>query len=292
MEVQCAESCPLSCPTSAGSVYDPDADETVCRGCGSVMDVVRHAGQDTAPAGSNTPTPRRELGGYMGGAGGPGTDVDGRAVRDAGGIHRQHTWHNRTAQRGTPDSVRRCMVVIAGLADKLSLPTGVRMDATEMSVRACKIGLTGGRTAAAVAAAAVLLASRKAGLARSLHDVEDAADVTKLGMHYRMLCRGLEEQPPPPSPMMYLPKTSGDLELPPSVERAAARMLTRLQSTGHTAGRSPVVLAAAAVYAASSMLQSPGLSAEAVGRVAGVSSVSIRNTSKLLADAGAAPPGR
>ena len=276
------ESCPICGPVST-CVFDPDTNETICKRCGSVISVGRDAMRlDDSTADINTPTPRRELGGYMGGLTGPTKDLDGRMVHDAGGIHRQHTWHNRTAYQDAPDSIRKCHVVIASLTDKLSLPSSVRLDAIDISVRACKMGLTSGRTAAAVAAASVLIASRKAGLPRKLHDVESAADVTKLGMHYRMMCRALGEQPPPPDPSMYLPKTASDLGVPASVSRMAASMLDRLRAGGGTAGRNPTVLAAAAVYAASIVVDPPGVTAEDVGRATGVSTVSIRNCSRYL----------
>lgn len=300
MASQRVDACLLCGPSDAGSVYDPDTDETVCRGCGTVIQMMWGADahyQNTMSSdhySTNTPTPRKELGGYMGGPGGPARDVDGRIVRDTGGIRRQQTWHHRTARRsGVPESVRRCQETITGLADRLALPAGARMDAMDIGARACVRGLTRGRSAIAVAAAAVLLASRKAGLARSMHDVEKASNVDNLGAHYRLLCTKLDERPQPPSPLLYVSKTASDLGLSAAVARAASEMLVRMQASGCTAGRNPIVLAAAAVYAASGKISPPGVTAEEAGRVTGVSSVSIRQGAKALASVvGNAPSGR
>ena len=282
MAAQCAERCPICGPSMPNLVYDPATDETICRGCGTVVQAAWHENRQAGPTPNSTPTPRQELGGYMGGLGASIRDVGGRAVHDVGGIRRQQTWHHRTSRSGGRlESARKCKVLIEALADKLSLPSGVWMEAQDISGRACRLGLTRGRSATHVAAAAVLLAIRKANIARSIQDVEGAANISKLAAHYRTLCHMLAEQPPPPGPSLFVSRTVSNLGLPPAVTHAATSMLLGLQGAGLVAGRSPRVLAAAAVFAVATK-SGCRVSAKAVSRAAGVSSASIRNVSKIL----------
>lgn len=277
-------SCLVCGPATTRTVYDPETGETVC-GCGAVMPQAAEgiASMDSWEETANSPTPGRELGGYVGGPAGPTRDHGGRRVRDSDGARRQQTWHHRSMRiGGAPESVRRCRIMVTTLSDKLALPAGVAADAVSLGERACLAGMPRGRAVELLAAAAVLLAVRRAGVARNIEDVEMAANVTRLGSHYRALCWKIGECPPPPSPLTYLPKVAAALGLTAAASRVAAEILARCQAGHLTAGRDPAVLAAASLYVAAPMVGRDDISAETVGKAGGVSAVSIRHVAAIL----------
>ena len=270
------------CGPAVPVAYDPDTDESVCTHCGIVLD---SAG--AAPAGGadrNTPTPGRELGGYVGGSSptARARDAAGGAVGDADGIRRQRRLQRWTMSKGGgPASARTCRLLIGALAAKLSLPVGVRRDAEEMSDRACRLGAARGGPARGLGAAAVLLASRRAGIPRSASEIGEAADVGKISLHYRRLCRVLGTCPPPPNPDLYVARAASVLGLSEAAARAASVLLARARDGGRTAGRSPKVLAAGAVYLAARSCGQP-VTVGATAGAAGVSDVSVRNCAAML----------
>lgn len=273
--------CP-DCGPAAPAIHDPDTDETVCTQCGAVLGSVGAVPADATDR--NTPAPGRELGGYVGGAAPTDQtrDAAGGAVGDADGLRRQRRLQHWTMSKaGGPGSARTCRTVIGALTAKLSLPAGVRLDAEEMSDRACRLGAANGGTARGLGAAAVLLASRRAGIPRSADEIGEAADVVKIRRYYRRLCRFLGTSPPPPNPDLYVAKTASLLGLPEAVSRRAAGLLARARDGGRTAGKSPMVLAAGAVYLAAGSGGRP-VSAREVAKVAGVSDVSVRNCVVML----------
>lgn len=269
----------------AGNVFDQATGETVCRRCGAVMD------STTTPSLSqvgfedqNTPTPREELGGHMGSVSGSSRDASGRVVEDVYGVRRQRAWQRRTAARASgPDSIRVGDTVVNTLADKLSLPDNVRRDAASLCARACRLGLSRGRTVGAVAAASILLAVRLAGIPKSSTEIEEAANIHRLPTHYRMLCNSLGISPPPPKLEAYVTRMASTMNLPAAISKAALSLLDKAGQLGKTGGRSPTVIAAAAISLAAAKSEShKHLTMEAVAKAAGASAPGVRQCAAML----------
>lgn len=271
------------CGPAAPVAHDTDTGERACARCGTVLSPVEEPRRDDD---QNTPSPGGALGGYMGGSAGASRDAAGNAVTDAYGITRQRMWQFRTiARAGGPESVRRSEPMVQALADKLSLPGCIRIDAIGICDRACRLGLARGRGSRAIAAAAVLLAARRAGLPRRMSDVAEAADVSRLKKHYSAVCRELGTGPPPPRPDLYVTRVASGMGLPESVARAASELLARASGRGLTVGRDPAVLSAAAVHAAAEDAgMRPNLADAA--RASGISAPSVSHCSRMLRNGG------
>jgi transcription initiation factor TFIIB len=93
---------------------------------------------------------------------------------------------------------------------------------------------------------------------------------------YRYIIRELELEVKPADPEHYIPRFASDLGLSEEAERRARDLLDHGREEGLISGKSPVGLAAAAIYAAS-LLTNQKLTQNEVGNVADVSEVTIRN---------------
>jgi transcription initiation factor TFIIB len=93
---------------------------------------------------------------------------------------------------------------------------------------------------------------------------------------------GLEVKPADPE--SYVPRFVSDLELSEESERRARQLLANAKEQGVHSGKSPVGLAAAAVYAAA-LLTNEKTTQAAVSEVADISEVTIRNRYHELLEA-------
>ncbi|MFB6202021.1 MAG: transcription initiation factor IIB 2, partial [Halorhabdus sp.] len=85
-------------------------------------------------------------------------------------------------------------------------------------------------------------------------------------------------------PASYVPRFASDLDLSEEAERQARDLLENAKQEGVHSGKSPVGLAAAAVYAAS-LLANEKVTQNEVSEVANISEVTIRNRYHELLEA-------
>jgi transcription initiation factor TFIIB len=101
---------------------------------------------------------------------------------------------------------------------------------------------------------------------------------------YRYVVRELGLEVQPADPESYVPRFVSRLDLPEEVERLARELLGSAKDAGITSGKSPVGLAASAVYAAA-LLSNRKVTQSEVSEVADISEVTIRNRYKELLEA-------
>jgi transcription initiation factor TFIIB len=101
---------------------------------------------------------------------------------------------------------------------------------------------------------------------------------------YRYIVRELNLEIAPADPESYIPRFASDLDLSDEVERRARDLVEDGREAGLLSGKSPVGLAAAAVYAAA-LLCNEKVTQSQVSEVASISEVTIRNRYKELLEA-------
>jgi len=139
---------------------------------------------------------------------------------------------------------------------------------------------------AGVATAAVYAAARQAGIPRSLDEVAAVSRVDDMEFKrtYRYIVRELSLEVQPADPTDYVPRFAADLGVSEEAERRARELLEAGTRAGIHSGKSPVGLAAAALYAAA-LLTNEKLTQGQVSAVTDVSEVTIRNRYKELLEA-------
>jgi transcription initiation factor TFIIB len=220
-------------------------------------------------------------------------DAYGRALssRQRQKMQRLRTWNERFRTRDSKErNLKQALGEIDRMASALGLPETVRETASVIYRRALDENLLPGRSIEGVSTAALYAAARQAGTPRSLDETEMVSRVDKMELTrtYRYVVRQLDLEIEPADPESYVPRFASDLDLSEEVTRRARTLLGNARDTGVLSGKSPVGLAAAAIYAAS-LLCNQKVTQNQVSEVANISEVTIRNRYKEILEAEAAP---
>jgi transcription initiation factor TFIIB len=202
-------------------------------------------------------------------------------------MQRLRTWNERFRTRDSKErNLKQALGEIDRMASALGLPDSVRETASVIYRRALSEDLLPGRSIEGVATSALYAAARQAGTPRSLDEIAAVSRVEKdeIARTYRYVVRELKLEIQPADPEQYVPRFASDLELSDESERRARQLLQNAKEQGVHSGKSPVGLAAAAVYAAS-LLTNEKVTQSEVSEVANISEVTIRNRYHELLEA-------
>ena len=203
-------------------------------------------------------------------------------------MQRLRKWNERFRTRDSKErNLKQALGEIDRMASALGLPENVRETASVIYRRALDENLLPGRSIEGVSTAALYAAAKQAGTPRSLDEVAGVSRVEKseIARTYRYVVRELGLEVAPADPESYVPRFASDLDLSDESERRARQLLKSAKQAGVHSGKSPVGLAAAAVYAAS-LLTNEKVTQNDVSEVADISEVTIRNRYKELLEAG------
>jgi len=293
------------CPECEASlVIDESHGETVCGACGLVVeaDEIDH-GPEWRAFDSNERTEKSRVGA-------PTTKLlhdDGLSSvidwqdRDAKGrtidgskrrkLQRLRTWDERFRSKNAQErNLKQALGEIDRMSSALGLPESVRETASVVYRRALEDDLLRGRSIEAMATASVYAAARQASVPRSLDEFEPVSRVDRkeFSRAYRYIVRELELAIEPANPLEYLPRFASDLDLDGNTTTRARSLLEEGMESGVHSGKSPVGLAAAALYAAS-ILEGEKVTQKEVCSVSDVSEVTVRNRYTELLEAGTDP---
>ncbi len=289
------------CPECSSRLEsDTEHGETVCTECGLVVEADEidrgpewrafDAGERDSKSRVGAPTTRMMHDkGLSTNIGWQNQDAYGRALssRQRQKMQRLRTWNERFRTRNSKErNLKQALGEIDRMASALGLPKNVRETASVIYRRALDEDLLPGRSIEGVATAALYAAARQAGTPRSLDEVVNVSRIDRMELTrtYRYVVRQLNLEVKPADPESYVPRFISDLELSDETEHRARELLRNAKRTGIHSGKSPVGLAAAAVYAAALLTNQKVTQAE-VSEVANISEVTIRNRYKELLNA-------
>jgi transcription initiation factor TFIIB len=290
-----------TCPECGGNVTtDAEHGETVCNDCGLVVeeDEIDH-GPEWRAFDSSERDRKSRVGapttnmmhdkGLSTNIGWQNKDAYGRSLssEQRQKMQRLRTWNERFRTRDSKErNLKQALGEIDRMASALGLPQNVRETASVIYRRALGDDLLPGRSIEGVATAALYASARMAGSPRSLDEMAVVSRVDKMELTrtYRYIIRELNLEVQPADPEQYLPRFVSDLDLRDETERRARELIERAREAGLLSGKSPVGLAAAAVYAAA-LLTNDKVTQSEVGEVASISEVTIRNRYKELLEA-------
>ena len=297
----------LACPECSGNVVaDEERGETVCAECGLVVEEGEiDRGPEWRAFDSKEKDEKSRVGApttNMMHDKGLSTNIDWRD-KDAYGnsldakqrqkMQRLRKWNERFRTRDSKErNLKQALGEIDRMASALGLPENVRETASVIYRRALDENLLPGRSIEGVSTASVYAAARQAGVPRSLDEITDVSRVEKseIARTYRYVVRELGLEVKPADPESYVPRFASDLDLSEESERRARQLLQNAKEQGVHSGKSPVGLAAAAVYAAS-LLTNEKVTQSEVSEVANISEVTIRNRYHELLEAEEGVPG-
>ncbi|NUC71989.1 transcription initiation factor IIB [Haloterrigena sp. SYSU A558-1] len=256
------------CPEceSASLLRDGDQHEVVCGECGLVVvDETIDYGpewrafteaerEDRSRAGAPTTELLHDKG--------LTTTIDWRD-RDAAGrmieagqrdrARRLRMWQQR-AQVGDARerNLRQALGELSRMASALGVPRSVQEIASTLYQEALDADLLRGRSIEGIATAALYAACRQEDVPRSLDELARVSrvDRRRIGRAYRYIAQELELAIEPIDPELFLPRFCSALELGEETRREAQLIVDVTAEEGLHSGRSPVSIAAAAVYLA------------------------------------------
>ena len=201
-------------------------------------------------------------------------------------IYRLRKWQRRIrVSDATERNLAFALSEISKISNSLSLPKNILETASVIYRKAVKERLIRGRSIQGVTAAAIYVACRQCGLARTLDEIAIASNINKkeVGRSYRFLVKELDYFIPPVKPSQYVTKFSNQLTMQGKVEEIAHKILTAAKELKLTSGRGPTGIAAAASYIAS-VLTGERKTQREIAEIAQVTEVTIRNRYKELVE--------
>ncbi|MDG5775427.1 transcription initiation factor IIB [Haloarculaceae archaeon H-GB1-1] len=288
------------CPECSGDlVKDGERGETVCEDCGLVVETDEidrgpewrafdaHEKDEKSRVGAPTTNMMHDRG--------LSTNIDWRD-KDAYGrtlasnqrqkMNRLRKWNERFRTQDSKErNLKQALGEIDRMASALGLPDSVRETTSVIYRRALSEDLLPGRSIEGVATASLYAAARQAGIPRSLDELTNVSRVEKdeIARTYRYVIRELELEIQPADPESYVPRFASSLALSEETNRQARELLADAKRRGIHSGKSPVGLAAAAIYAAA-RLSNERVTQREVSDVAEISEVTIRNRYQELLD--------
>jgi transcription initiation factor TFIIB len=289
------------CPECAGSlVADTEHGETVCEECGLVVDDGNiDRGPEWRAFDASEKDEKSRVGapttnmmhdkGLSTNIGWQDKDAYGNSLssQQRQKMQRLRTWNERFRTRDSKErNLKQALGEIDRMASALGLPENVRETASVIYRRALNEDLLPGRSIEGVSTASLYAAARQAGTPRSLDEISNVSRVGKdeIARTYRYVVRELSLEIQPADPESYVPRFASDLDLSDEAERRARQLLQNAKEQGIHSGKSPVGLAAAAVYAAA-LLTNEKVTQSEVSEVANISEVTIRNRYHELLEA-------
>ncbi len=291
----------LTCPECGGRLEtDSEHGETICADCGLVVEEDEiDRGPEWRAFESKERDEKSRVGapttnmmhdkGLSTNIGWQDKDAYGNSLsnRQRQKMQRLRTWNERFRTRNSKErNLKQALGEIDRMASAIGLPDNVRETASVIYRRALEEDLLPGRSIEGVATAALYAAARQAGTPRSLDEIGGVSRIDRMELTrtYRYVVRELGLEVQPADPESYVPRFASDLDLSDESEHHARELLSNAKKSGIHSGKSPVGLAAAAVYAAALLTNEKVTQAE-VSEVANISEVTIRNRYKELLQA-------
>jgi transcription initiation factor TFIIB len=289
------------CPECGGNLNTDEAQaETVCADCGLVVDEdaidrgpewrAFDASEKDQKSRVGAPTTKMmHDDGLSTNIGWQNKDAYGNALsaNQRQKMQRLRTWNERFRTRDHKErNLKQALGEIDRMASALGLPENVRETASVIYRRALDEDLLPGRSIEGIATASLHAAARMGNVPRSLDEMSAVSRVDQATFKraYRYIVRELKLEVQPADPLEYLPRFASELELADETERRARELLETAKRQNVHSGKSPVGLAAAAIYAAG-VLCNDALTQSEVSTATDMSEVTIRNRYQELLQA-------
>jgi transcription initiation factor TFIIB len=220
--------------------------------------------------------------------------IIGRVNKDSAGrnldpsmnyrMQRLRTWDARTrAQSAGHRNLMQAFNELERLRDKLSLSDAIVQKTAYIYRKAQEKRLARGRSVSSILAAAIYIACRELGSARTLRDLTEITNVKRriLTRSYRLLALELDIKVPSIDPMKCIIKIANRAKLSEKTQRVAMSTMNDTINKEISAGKDPMGLAAAVLYL-SCLTVGEATTQREIAMAAGVTEVTIRTRFKDL----------
>lgn len=201
-------------------------------------------------------------------------------------FYRMKKWQQQARVRTSVD--RNLMTALQNLKKicfSLGLGETMTTSAAEIYRKAVEKRLIQGRSNDSMLAASIYAATKLNGTPRTLPEISEHSRVgqKEIGRCFRFLRRELKLRIRTSTPADYIEKMCSDLGLPSETNAKAKELLVQLDEIEFTNGRSPVAVAAGALYVASILTDHKRIQRE-IAEVSNITEVTIRNCYRLIVE--------
>ena len=216
----------------------------------------------------------------------PNRDASGKGLDDSmrSMMQRLRTWDHRIQVSSPTDrNLARAFEILEMLKGKLGLPDNVIEKAAYIYRKVQQLGMVKGRTIAATLAASIYVASREAGVPRTLAEIASLSNTSykDLSRVYRLIVLNLDLKVPMVDPVKCVAKIANKIEVSEKTKRNAINYMHNVITRGIAAGKDPMGLAGVVLYL--SCIQSDEHRTQLdVAAASGVTEVTLRNRCKEL----------
>lgn len=219
--------------------------------------------------------------------------IIGNANKDAAGnsisgymkytFSRLRTWDSRSKVNSAERNLRAAFAVMSSIQSKLEISDAVVERAAYLYRKALAKNIIRGRTIKGMILSALCIACRESNVPRTLSDIAHEGNITvkELSRNYRIFVKSLDLQVDAFDPSEFVSKIGTAVGSSEKAKRDALDILYRAKEKGITDGKSPVSLAATAMFM-SGILNEEEFTQNNVAKASGVSSVTIRNVARIL----------
>lgn len=289
----------IVCPVcnNGRQIADAESGELVCSDCGLVFSEKatenrpewRNFGSennDRARTGSPVSLAKHDMG---------LNTVIGNNNKDSSGQNIEPSMHSTMRRLRTYDfrsqvhtstdrNLMRAFGELGRQRDKLGLSDAMIDKTAYIYRKALGKGLVKGRSTSAIMAAAIYIACREMGAARSLKELSEITDVRRkvISRSYMILIQQLEIIMPVIDPIKCIAKIANNANISEKSKRMAIDVMKDLVNTQIPAGKRPMSLAATILYLSCLRNDDAAVTQKDLAEAAGVTEVTIRNRIKDL----------
>jgi transcription initiation factor TFIIB len=288
-----------TCYKFADVITDVESGETICTNCGMVMSndkSLQHTTPEWRAFDANQMRDRSRVGmpmtltrhdkGLSTVIGKPDKDASGQGLDSStrSMMQRLRMWDYRI-QVSTPTdrNLKNAFQKLDRLKGKLGLPDNVIEKAAYIYRKVQQQGMVKGRTIAATLAASIYVASREAGVPRTLTEIASLSNIShkELSRVYRLIVLNLDLKVPMVDPVKCIAKIANKMEISEKTKRHAMSYMHNVITSGIAAGKDPMGLAGAVLYL-SCIRGDEHRTQLDVAAASGVTEVTLRNRCKEL----------
>ncbi|XP_013410080.1 transcription initiation factor IIB-like [Lingula anatina] len=193
------------------------------------------------------------------------------------------TYKNRKTMSSSDRTLLNSFREISQMADRLNLPRMIVDRANTLFKQVHDSKSLKGKSNDAISSACLYIACRQEGVPRTFKEICAVSKISKkeIGRTFKAIVKNLETDVSTITSGDFMSRFCSNLGLPSSVQKAATYIAKKAVELDLVSGRSPISIAAAAIYMASQASEDKKSQKE-IGDIAGVAEVTIRQSYKLM----------
>lgn len=187
---------------------------------------------------------------------------------------------NKWVSSGLQQNLNANLTNLKLVASYLNLPERVEKEAARIYRESVAKGLTMARSNDNIIAGSVYASSKLHSMPKSLNEVSEATKIDKftIARTYKLILKRLNIKPVMTisNPVDFVGRFSSDLGLDAKIQTKTVKMIEKMQKMGLNSGKSPISLAATALYI-TTLTEKTKVTQKRIAEVSGITETTLRN---------------